>query len=217
MHYVLITALLFVLPMSSYPQDDERGRNAAEVRAAVRDVASRNGKATVLTRKLVVYSGRVVMVQDDSFTLNVKKALSKIYYEDVLELSTGEKQLSFVPDLEKQGHGRWEDVSLVYPGTKIVIRLKDDKVIKGFSNSATSTHIVFAHREKFERTEIRRDQIAAIYALIGGYGGVKTYASKARDASRGDRDKLLGGAITGVAALLGFIKSDGHPILIYSK
>jgi hypothetical protein len=56
------------------------------------------------------------------------------------------------------------------------------------------------------------------YALLGGYGGVKKGASKGAETLHiGGRDKIPGLVATGVGALLGLIKSDGRPILIYSK
>ena len=69
-----------------------------------------------------------------------------------------------------------------------------------------------------ERVDVPRDQIAAVYGLMGGYGGVKAGASKGSEGiATGSRDKLPNLVATGVGALLGLAKTDGRPILMYSK
>jgi hypothetical protein len=66
--------------------------------------------------------------------------------------------------------------------------------------------------------DVPRDRVVAVYGLVGGYGGVKKGASKGSEGLHtGSRDKLPGLVFAGVGALVGLVKSDGRPILIYSK
>ena len=72
-------------------------------------------------------------------------------------------------------------------------------------------------KKRFERFELPLEQVAAFYCLIDGYGGVKAGASKGVEAMGSGRDKLLGGVFVGIGALAGLVKSDGRPILMFSK
>ncbi len=213
---ILLMFLFVIAPIYVLGQDD-RVSDAENVRSVVRELATRSAKATILSRKLVAYSGKVVAADQHSFDLKIKKNTSTLKYEDVLELSTGGRDFSFVPDVTKRGHGLWQDINIVYPGTRIVVVLVNGKSVKGFSNSATATSLLIIERERHERMEIRRDQVTAFYGLVGGYGGVKKNASKGAEAMHTGRDKLLGGVFAGVGALVGLVKSDGRPILIYSR
>ena len=96
--------------------------------------------------------------------------------------------------------------------------LFDGKSLKGFSNSATESALVIVDANGRERIDIPRDRVVAFYGLLGGYGGVKKGASKGAEALHtGSRDKLPGLVFAGVGALVGLAKSDGRPVLIYSK
>lgn len=217
MRRILLAFLILISPAIALGQD-ERSRNAESVRSAIQDLARRSGKASVMTRKLVGYSGKVVAADAATFDLKIKKNISTIKYEDVLELSAGGKKLSFVPATTRRGHGLWNDIGKVYPGTKLVIVLSSGKIVNAFANSATGSSMIIIERERHERMEIARDQIDTLYGLVGGYGGVKKGASKgAEGMATGGRNALLGGMLTGVAALAGLVKSDGRPILVYSR
>lgn len=216
MHKILLILSILVLPLSTFGQDD-RAQSADKVRSLAIKLAARSGKATVLTRRLVVYSGKIVAADEESFFLKVKKRTSPLKYADVLEFSGGGEQLSLVPELTKKSHGAWDDVNKVFPGTKIVVVMDDDKVIKGLSNSATSEIVIFIERGRHERMDVARNRVVAFYGLVGGYGGVKKGASKGSEGMTTGRDQLLDGVFAGVGALIGLVKSDGRPILIYSK
>jgi len=177
-----------------------------------------SGKAKVLTRRLVTHSGKIVSVYPDSFNLKVKKKIySTISYNDVLELSVDDQHVSIVPEETTKSHGAWEDIGRVFPGTRIAIVLDDGKTIKGFANSSTASSLVIVDDDGRERIDIPRNRVVAFYGLIGGYGGVKKGASKGVEGSTNRSDQLLTGVFAGVGALAGLVKSDGRPILIYSK
>lgn len=212
---ILLVFLIATCPIYVLGQED-RVRNAESVRVVIWQLAMRSARATILTRKLVVYSGRIVRPDEHSFELKIKKNNSTIKYEDILELSAGDKHLSFVPKVTTQGFGLWQDINSVYPGTKIVVVLTNGKTVKGFANSA-ARNLIIIERERHERMEVEREHVAAFYGLVGGYGGVKSGASKGAKAMHAGRDKLLGGVMAGLGALVGLVKSDGRPILIYSK
>ncbi len=216
MHKILLIFLIVVSPICVLGQVD-RDADAESVRSVIRELVTRSGKVRLLTRKLVAYSGKVIAADEHSFDLKIRKNTSTMKYEDVLELSAGDRHLSFVPEVTEPGHGLWDDVNRVFPGTKIIIVTDDGGVIKGLSNSTTPEIVIFIERERHERMDIARDRVVAVYGLVGGYGGVKKGASKGAEAMHTGRDKLLGGMLTGVRALIGLAKSDGRPILIYSK
>lgn len=217
MQKILQILSISVLTVSATLGQDGQVRTVEKVRSVAVKLATRSGKATVLTRRLVVYSGKIVAADEESFFLKVKKRSSPLKYADVLEFSGGGEQLSVVPELTKKPHGAWDDVNRVFPGTKIVIVTDDGKIIKGLSNSATAETVIFIERERHERMDLARDRVAAVYGLVGGYGGVKKGASKGAEGMTTGRDQFLDGVFAGVGALLGLVKSDGRPILIYSK
>ena len=137
-------------------------------------------------------------------------------YSAVLAMSGGGQELSFVPDPETRGYGSWSDVASIFSGTRILVAFSDGTSVKGFSNSATATHLIMIDEKGRQRVDVPREKIVAVWGLIGGYGGVKKGASQGAEAMHAGRDKLLGAALTGVAALIGLAKSDGRPILIHS-
>jgi hypothetical protein len=214
--------ILFVLivgaisPFTALAQDDP-AITSARIVSGIQKLATRSGKATILTRRLVVYSGKIVAADEESFFLKVKKRSSPLKYSDVLEFSGGGEHHSLVPELTKKPHGAWNDVDKIFPGTKIIIVTDDGKIIKGLANSASGETIVFIERDHHERMDLAQNRVAAVYGLVGGYGGVKKGASKGSEGMTTGRDQLLDGVFAGVGALLGLAKSDGLPILVYSK
>ena len=68
-----------------------------------------------------------------------------------------------------------------------------------------------------ERVDVPRDRIVAVFGLIGGYGGVKKGAAKGTEGMTGRTDVLPAGIFAGIGALVGLVKSDGRPVLIYSR
>ena len=213
---LLIVIVTVIYPFTALGQDyspQATGRLAS----LIQKLATRSGKATILTRRLVVYSGKIVAADEESFFLKVRKRSSPLKYADVLEFSGGGEQLSLIPELTKKPHGTWDDVNKVFPGTKIAIVTDNGKIIKGLANSATAQTVIVIDRERHERMDLARDRVVAVYGLVGGYGGVKKGASKGAEGMTTGRDQLLDGVFAGVGALLGLAKSDGRPILVYSK
>jgi hypothetical protein len=214
----LLLALLGLITFEISAQDDIRAKQAAQVRNVVQGLGQKQTRASVLTRSLVFKKGKVVQTRDESFDLRVRKGVvPTISYADVLELDAGGKFVSFIPERTARNHGRWEDVGVIYPGTRILVIYPDGKSTKGFSNSVTKANLVMVDENGRQRVEIDRDNVLAVYGLVGGYGGVKKGAAKGVEAMNSSRDKLLGGVFVGIGALLGLAKSDGTPILIYSK
>jgi hypothetical protein len=214
---LLIVIVTFIPALPGLAQDNVSGGATERLASSIRRLATRSGKATILTRRLVAYSGKIVAADDESFFLKVKKRSFPLKYADVLEFSGGGENLSLVPELTKKPHGTWGDVDRVFPGTKIIIVTGDGKIIKGLANSATTEAVIFMERERHERMDIPRNRVVAVYGLIGGYGGVKKGASKGAEGATSGRNQLLDGVFAGVGALLGLAKSDGQPILVYSK
>jgi hypothetical protein len=217
MQKILLILSILLLSVSTILGQDGQVRTIEKVRSAVTQLAARSGKATILTRRLVVYSGKIVAADEDSFFLKVKKRSSPLKYSDVLEFSSGGEQLSLVPELTKKPHGKWDDVNKIFPGTKIIIVTDDGKIIKGLANSATGEAVTFIERDHHERMDLAQNRVVVVYGLVGGYGGVKKGASKGAEGMTTGRDQLLDGVFAGVGALLGLAKSDGRPILVYSK
>lgn len=213
---LLILILVVISPVTGLAQNDP-AVTSTRIMAEIQKLATRSGKATILTRRLVVYSGKIVAADEASFFLKVKKRSSPLKYSDVLEFSGGGEQHSLVPELTKKPHGKWDDVNKIFPGTKIIIVTDDGKIIKGLANSATGETVIFIERDHHERVDLAQNRVAAVYGLVGGYGGVKKGASKGSEGMTTGRDQLLDGVFAGVGALLGLAKSDGRPILVYSR
>ncbi|HKP68686.1 MAG TPA: hypothetical protein VJV05_05340 [Pyrinomonadaceae bacterium] len=213
----LLTVILLVTTFAASSQDDIRAREIERVRVLVQAFGPKPTKVTLLTRQLIVTHGKIVRSRETSFDLKHNGGVTTIFYENVLELGTSKGSVSLVPDRAARNYGRWEDVSVIYPGTKILLIYPEGKFAKGFSNSVSQTHIIIVDKKGRERVDVPREKIVAVYGLVGGYGGVKAGASKGAEGMTNDRDVLLDGIFAGVGALVGMVKSDGRPILIYSR
>ena len=215
----LLPVILIVLAVSlaARSQDDLHTRRGQEVRAIVEGFGPKATKVTLLTRELIVFRGKVIKVRERSLDLKFSGRVITIAYDNVLELEGSGKFVSFVPDRAERNHGTWEDVRRIYPGTKILVVYADGKSGKGFSNSATKTHLIMVDNNGRKRVDVPSPNILAVYGLIGGYGGVKAGASKGAEGIANSRHALLGGVFAGIGALAGLVKSDGRPILVYSK
>ena len=215
MRFVSLVFLLVAGPLITLAQ----GQQHSNIETVVRECEPNRQKASVLFRSLVTTEGRLVKFDAESFYLKKDRKYFRSFYRDVLEIECGgNKSASNVPDPTARAHGAWSDINQVYAGTKILVVLMDGKSLKGFSNSATESALVIVDANGRERIDIPRDRVVAFYGLLGGYGGVKKGASKGAEALHtGSRDKLPGLVFAGVGALVGLAKSDGRPVLIYSK
>ena len=213
---LLLSLIVLAVPHVARPQDGRRAREAEEVRTIVRGFGSKT-KAGVLTRGLVASRGKILSSRAGSFDLKFSGRVITIAYDNVLELGGGGKFVSFVPHRAARNHGSWMDAGQIYPGTKILVFYTDGTSVKGFANSVSETHLIMVDRNGRERVDVPRESIRAVYGLIGGYGGVKAGASKGAEGMTNDRDVLLDGVFAGVGALVGLVKSDGRPILVYSN
>lgn len=213
----LVTLVLFVMPFAASSQDDVHRQHGERVRALVLSFGPRPTKVAILTKTMIVIRGKIVRSRRTSFDLKHNDAVTTIFYDNVLELGSGKGSVSFVPDRATRNHGSWEDVGQIYPGTKILIVYSDGKTGKGFSHSVSKTHLIIFDKNGRERVDVPLEKVRAVYALIGGYGGVKAGASRGAEGMTNDRDVLLDGIFAGVGALVGMAKSDGRPILIYSR
>lgn len=216
--FIAVVFLLSCVPQIALSQDrlDTEIRN---VKAVVSECAQERRKSTVLLRSLAYAKGRLFHFDDDSLYLTTGKLDRRLLYKDVLEIRCGDPSVSNIPDPSAKPYGKWEDIGRVFAGTRIVLLLDDGKAVKGFSNSATAAGMVIVDEKGRERVDIPRDRLVSVHALLGGSGGVKKNAGKASEGiNTGSREgALLAPAYVGIAALLGLVKSDGNPILIYSK
>ena len=213
--FVFLLGCLPVIALSQERLDSE----IKNVKTVVNECAQQRRKTTVLLRNLAYAKGRLFHFDDELFYLTTGKLDRRLSFKDVLQIRCGDSSVSNIPDPSEKSYGKWEDIGRVFAGTRIVVLLDDGKSVKGFSNSATASNLVMVDDKGRERVDIPRNRIISFYGLLGGYGGVKKNASKASEGMHtGSREgALLGPAYVGIAALLGLIKSDGHPILIYSK
>jgi hypothetical protein len=218
MRKVLLTILIFLLPLAVSSQNDIRSEHADEVRRMVESFSEKPTRVTLLSRSMIVAKGKIIRSRSGSFDLRINGRVTTVPYAAVLEMHGGGRTISFVPDNETRSYGEWEDLGHIYAATRILVLTSDATHVKGFSNSITDARLIMIDQKGRERVEVPREKIIAVYGLIGGYGGVKAGASKgAEGLHTGSRDKLLGGVFAGVGALIGLVKSDGRPILVYSK
>ncbi|HEX6124272.1 MAG TPA: hypothetical protein VFZ23_02760 [Pyrinomonadaceae bacterium] len=217
MEKVLLIFVIILLPTMVRAQNDVRSEQAERVRRVVESFGQRPTKVTLLSRSLIVAKGKIIRSRDGSFDLRINRRVTTVPYGAVLEMQGGGQSISFVPKSQTRNYGDWRDVGHIYAATRILILTVDGSSIKGFSNSITDRLLIMIDEKGRERVEVPVDKILAVYGLIGGYGGVKAGASKGEEAMHAGRDKLLGGVFTGIGALIGLAKSDGRPILIYSR
>src|SRR5829696_7155413 len=209
MRKLLLIILIATFPFQALPQDDVRSRQAEKVGAVIQGFGQKATKITMLSRSLIGAKGKIIKTRKDSFDLKSRGRITTVPYAAVLELQGGGQSLSLVPERTTRNHGSWEDVGRIYPSTKIFIIFTDGNSVKGFSNSTSETRLVMFDEKGRERVELPRDQILAVYGLIGGYGGVKSGASKgAEGMATGSRETtLLGAVFAGIGALVGLAKS----------
>ena len=215
---VLSIFLITLLPLFVTAQDNLRSQQAKEVKEMVEGFGDKAAKVTLLSRSLIVAKGKIIRSRDGSFDLRINGRVTTVPYAAVLEMHGDGRSVSFVPESEARNFGEWRDIGHIYAATRILVITSDGSHVKGFSNSITDTQLVMIDEKGRERVDVPREKIIAVYGLIGGYGGVKAGASKASDGLHtGGRDKLLGGVFAGVGALAGLVKSDGRPVLVYSR
>ena len=216
-HVILV---MFIAFGSFYVRSQEsREPDLKQVKTLIRDGVSGHKKATILFRSLVASEGRLEKFDSDSFYVKRGRKYFRSFYKDVLEISTSGKTVSLVPDPITRPYGSWSGIGQVFAGTKILVVLNDGRSVKGFSNSATDTHLVMIDNKTDARLDLPKERVAAFIALLGGFRGAKQGAAKGSEGLlQPGGDAILGGAGAGIGALLGaLMKSDGRPILIYSR
>jgi len=220
-HLIVVRFIIFIFLLCSVTpaalSQDRLDTEIKNVKAVVSECAQERRKTTVLLRSLAYAKGQLFHFDDDVFYLTTGKLDRRLAYKDVLEMRCGNSSVSNIPDPTEKPYGKWDDVGRVFAGTRIVVLLDDGKAVKGFANSSTASGLVIVDDKGRERVDIPRAKIVSFYGLLGGYGGVKKGASKGAEGMATGSDPILSGAFAGVGALLGLIKSDGNPILIYSK
>jgi hypothetical protein len=214
---IVLIIVLTVLPVHAWAQSDAHADQAARVRTMVESFGQKKTSVTVLTRTLIAAKGKVIRSRPDSFDLKRGRQTTTVPYRNVLEMQGGGSAVSFVPEPAARNHGSWNDVGRIYPATRILVVYTGGKSAKGFSNSVSETHLIMIDEKGRERVDVPRDRIVAVYGLIGGYGGVKKGAAKGTEGMTGRTDLLPAGIFAGIGALVGLVKSDGRPVLIYSR
>ena len=212
-----LSLILFVTPFAAWSQDDVRQQQAERLRALVQSFGPKPTKVTVLTKAMIVTRGKIVRSRETSFDLKHNGGVTTIFYSGVLELGSKKGSVSFVPDRAARNHGDWKDIGLIYAGTKILVVYADGNSMRGFANSVSETSLIMVDEKGRTRVDVPREKILGVYGFVGGYGGVKAGASKGAEGMTNDRDVLLDGVFAGIGALVGMAKSDGRPILVYSR
>jgi hypothetical protein len=218
MRSVVLLSFLAFGPLSIMSQSVS-DPDLQSVRTFIRECAPARKKVNVLFRSLVESDGRLVKFDADSFYLKKGRKYFRSFYQDVLEIHGCGKAVSFVPDPSARPHGSWSDVNRVYAGTKILVILTDGRSVEGFSNSATNSHLIIIDRKTDSRLDLPKERVAAFFGLVGGRRGAKAGASKGSEGLlQPGGDPILGGAGAAIGAIIGALtKSDGRPLLIYSK
>ena len=213
--------LLSILALSAQAgvSQNVRDRETQDVKKFIGAFATTRPKVRVLFRSLVSSEGKVMNFDDDSFYLKKGRKYFRSFYRDVLEIRSGDKFVSNVHDPATRSHGTWNEVNQIYPGTAILIVLMDGRTVKGFSNSATETHLIMIDNKPNARLDVPRDSVAAYFGLIGGRGGAKSGAAKGSEGHlQPGGDPILGGIGALIGAIIGALaKSDGRPVLVYSR
>lgn len=176
-------------------------------------------KATLLTRSLVKAEGKLAKFDADSLYIRRDRKYFRTLYRDVLEIECRDKSVSNVPDPLTRPFGEWKEINQVYAATKIAVVLTDGTIVKGRSNTATDSHLVIFDPQTNTRRDIPREQVAVLFALIGGNAGARSGAAKASESMLNvGGDAIMTVAAAGIGAIVGaLMKSDGRPILVYSR
>lgn len=213
----VIIFLLLVAAPAALSQD--RNAEIAAVKNLVDQCGPGRSKATLITRSLVKAEGKLAKFDAESLYFKRDRKYFRTLHRDILEIHCQDKTVSHVPDPLKSPHGAWGDINQVYAGTKIVVVLTDGTSVKGMSNSASDTHIIMFDPQTNARRDIPRDQVAGFIGVIGGGGGARSGAARGSEGMLDvGRDPILSLAATGIGAIIGAIlKSDGRPILVYSR
>ena len=191
----------------------------AAVKNLVDQCGPAKGKADILTRSLVKAKGKIAKFDADSLYFKRERKYFRILHRDILEIECQGKSVSNAADPLTRPYGDWRDINEVYAATKIAVVLTDGTTVKGRSNSATDTHVIIFDPQTNTRRDIPKDQVAALFGLIGGNPGARTGAAKASEGMLyAGGDAVLGLAAAGIGAIVGaLMKSDGRPVLVYSR
>jgi hypothetical protein len=216
-------SIVFLLLVALFAQagrsQDVRDAETQTVKKFITENASARPKVSVLFRSLVTSEGKLAKFDEDSFYIKKGRKYFRSFYRDVLEIRGGGKFVSNVHDPATRSHGAWSDINQLYPATRILVVLTDGRTIKGFSNSATASHVIMIDNKTDIRLDVPKEQIAALFGLIGANGGIKTGAAKGSEGLlQPGGDPIIGGIGAAIGAVIGALtKSDGRPILVYSR
>jgi hypothetical protein len=214
-----ILLLLFAICVQVDLSQDLRERETLAVKKFIGENAATRPKVSVLFRSLVSSEGKLTKFDEDSFYLKKGRKYFRSFYRDVLEIRSGDKFLSNTHDPSTPSHGAWSDINQIYPATRILVVLTDGRIIKGFSNSATASQLIMIDNKTDIRLDVPKDQVAALFGLIGGNGGIRSGAAKGSEGLlQPGGDPIVGGIGAVIGAIIGALtKSDGRPVLVYSR
>lgn len=210
---------MFVFAITQPLIAQDKQAEIAAVKTLVDQCGPASAKASLLTRSLVKAEGKIVKFDAESLYFKRGKKYVRVLHRDVLEIRCNDKTVSNVADPLTHPYGTWNEINQVYAATRIIIVLTDGTSVRGMSNSATDTHLIIFDPKTNARRDIPREQITAIIALVGGGGGAREGAAKGSEGmlSSGG-DALLSVAAAGIGAIVGaLMKSDGRPVLVYSR
>lgn len=217
MNKILLLTILSILSTAAFAQNREF--ETAAVRDLVDVCGPLKSKANILTRSLVKTEGRIAKIDNDSLYFKRGRTYFRILHRDILEIECNNRSVSNVADPKTRPYGDWHDINQIFAATKIAVVLTDGTVVKGRSNTATDSHLVIFDPTTNARRDIPKDQVAVLFGLTGGNPGIRTSASKASEGALDvGGDAIIGLAAAGIGAIVGaLVKSDGRPVLIYSR
>ena len=214
----VVTLLLALVIAPAVVAQDKQAEIAA-VKSLVDQCGPARAKASLISRSLVNAEGKIAKFDAESLYFKRGKKYVRVLHRDVLEIRCNDKTVSNVADPLTRPYGTWSEINQVYAATKIIVVLADGTSVRGMSNSATDTHLIIFDPKINARRDIPKEQVRAIVALIGGGGGARAGAAKGSEGMLDiGGDAILSVAAAGVGAIIGALtKSDGRPILVYSR
>jgi hypothetical protein len=216
---VIVLLALFAVGVQIGLSQSSRDRETQAVKTFIAENASRRPKVNVLFRSLVSSEGKLAKLDEDSFYLKKGRKYFRSFYRDVLEMRAGKKFVSNVHAPSTPSNGSWNDINQIYPATRVLVVLTDGRIVKGFSNSATDSHLIMIDNKTDIRLDVPKEKVAALFGLIGASGGIKSGAAKGSEGLlQPGGDPIVGGVGAVIGAIIGALtKSDGRPILVYSR
>jgi hypothetical protein len=245
--FLIITFLLFA-QLAINSQSPDKSEQIGQLQAAVGALVSKQRSAAVLLNDFNVVEGKVVALSGDSFSMKIKriggggagnsKATIRIFFTDVLAISSKTVSVSVIPDQNSRSYGSWDDVLALNYNHALEVVMENGETTTGRLSEKTKDRIILIGETPDQKFSVPREKIVSLYKVRDAYrqSGGKSIQKAAGGAKKGSEigniigitpdGKAFSSALgAGIGALIGTLtgavagakETPRMRLLIYSK